>query len=138
MNYIPSAELLDRINKLDVRIYGTTSGELYIGEVSEIYENAIELAYPLLLNIDNTNRVSFRDAIPGNCFHPIALYNSQIEMESHASLLLKKLYCDYLTISKLNQIEKDEYQDDPTVICHLEPKGLSDDYLTRLASRLKP
>lgn len=136
--YIPSAELLERINKLDVRVYGTMSGQLYIGEVSEVFENAIELAYPAILKLNSEHHVCFDEAVPGNSYHPIALYSSQIELESHASLSLKKLYCDYLTASRLNQITKEEFSSDPTVICHLEPKDLSNDYLTRLANRLKP
>lgn len=136
--YIPSAALLEKINKLDVRVYGTLSGQLYIGEVSEVFENAIELAYPAILKLKDSHDVCFTEAIPGNSYQPIALYSSQIELESHASLLLKKLYCDYLTASRLNQIAKEEFSSDPTVICHLEPKGLSDDYLKRIARRLKP
>lgn len=139
-DHIPSAELLKRIDELDVRIYGTSSGKLYIGELSQTFENAVELSFPAVLTHDTSaeHGVSFCEATPGNSFQTLALYSSSIEMECHASLLLKKLYCDYLTIARFGAMFAEEIDDGPTSICHLEPKGLSEDYWKYIASRLKP
>lgn len=136
----PSQQFLEKLNDIDLRIYGTTCGKIYIGEYVQSIENAVEILYPAELHRDESadHGVAFSEAIPGNGFQPMVLYFDAIVVESYAQLLLKKLYFDYLTIARFGSVISDELEDDQTSICHLEPKGLSDEYWKYIASRLKP
>lgn len=140
-DYIPSDDLLERLDALDIRIYALTSGKTIIGEYSSHTDiDTIELAMPAIMLQDDVSEygVSFHEAIPGNSFEPIDICTNIIEYSSKATLLIKKLYRDYLTIARFDQIITEHIDDAPIDLYHLVPKGLSDDYWKRVASRLKP
>lgn len=95
-----SKELLEAINKLDIRVFSLTSGRQFIGRVSYEEDMKITLTSPLefVERIDsktNTRGVVLLAPIINNSA-PIKLNAAVIEYESVADLLLKKIYCDQL------------------------------------------
>lgn len=134
----PSAELLAKINELNVRLYGLTSGKVIIGEVLETFENGVELNYASTVKMSG-NDVQFAPAAQGeNVSTPAIIYADRVEFESIATLRLKKYYLDYLTASKIEAYTKEDISKPPAVHQPLDPKGYSEDYWKKIAGRLLP
>lgn len=105
-----SKELLELINKLDIRVYSTTSGRQLIGEVSFEEDMKVTLNCPLeFVQKLATDTLSMNTVLVPpviNNTGPIKLYPQAIESETVADIRLKKLYCDQLTCNKLALIEE--------------------------------
>lgn len=131
-----SKELLQKINELDIRVYGTFSGKIYIGECSEVFEDGVQLNYPAVLSSTTDGKFRFAPAVPGEYVKStIVIYSRAVEMESLAGLRLKKDYLDYITSVRVSGLDNSEtmntYHD-------LDPKDYAEDYWHKLVGRLKP
>jgi len=105
-----SKELLETIDKLDIRVYNTISGRQLIGEVStDSSSNYIILSVPLEF-VKRTNpdtgivMTVLTSPIIENT-SPLVLYTSAIESSSIADIRLKKTYCDQLIYNKIALME---------------------------------
>jgi hypothetical protein len=134
----PSAELLSRINSLNIRLYGLTSGKIIIGEVLETFENGVELNYALTVSQSDGN-IRFAPAAHGETVAtPAIIYSNHVEFESIATLRLKKYYLDYLTVSKVSGYTNEDINEPTNIHQPLDPKGYVEDYWQKIAGRLLP
>lgn len=100
-----SKELLEYVNKLDVRVFTTISGRQLIGEV-EFDENQMIMLHSPLQFIKSYDQESKKNIITlvspvienTSC---IKLNPSAIESETIADMRLKKVYCDQLIYNQL-------------------------------------
>ena len=107
-----SKELLEAIDKLDIRIFATTSGRQFIGKVSFDEDMKITLTSPLefvekLEASSKSNKTYLVTPVINNTA-PIKLNPANIEYESIADISLKKIYCDQLIHNSLS-ILADEF-----------------------------
>ena len=100
-----SKELLEYVNKLDVRVFTTISGRQLIGEV-EFDENQMIMLHSPLQFIKSYDQESKKNII--TLVSPvientsrIKLNPSAIESETIADMRLKKVYCDQLIYNQL-------------------------------------
>jgi hypothetical protein len=134
----PSAELLSKINDLDVRVYGLSSGKIIIGEVLGIYENGVELNYASIIS-ESGDGILFAPAALGETVAtPAIIYSDNVEFESIATIRLKKYYLDYLTVSKVSAYTNEDISEPTNIHQPLDPKGYTEDYWKKIASRLVP
>lgn len=133
-----SAELLSKIDALNVRVYGMSSGKVIIGEVLEVFENGVELNYASTI-FESEDSIGFAPAALGeNVSTPTVLYSDHVEFESIATLRLKKYYLDYLTASKVSAYTKEDILGPSSIHKPLDPKDYTEEYWKKLAGRLVP
>jgi hypothetical protein len=134
----PSPELLSKIDALNVRVYGLTSGKIIIGEVLELFENGIELNYASIIS-QSDGDIRFAPAALGEKIATSAvIYSDHVEYESTATILLKKYYLDYLTLSKVSAYTNEDISEPLNNYHQLDPKGYAEDYWQKIANRLVP
>lgn len=134
----PSAELLAKIHSLNIRVYGLTSGKIVIGEVSQTYENGVELNYASTVSSVN-DTVKFSPAAIGENVPTAAIiYSHCVEFESEATIRLKKYYLDFIALSKISGYTNENLNEQPHNLQPLDPKGYTEDYWKKLAGRLAP
>jgi hypothetical protein len=134
----PSAELLSKINDLDVRVYGLSSGKVIIGEVLEIYENGVELNYASIISESGDDILFAPAALGETVATPAIIYSDNVEFESIATIRLKKYYLDYLTVSKVSAYTNEDISEPTNIHQPLDPKGYTEDYWKKIAGRLVP
>jgi hypothetical protein len=133
-----SAELLSKINALNIRVYGLCSGKIIIGEVLEVFEDGIELNYASTIDESDGDILFAPAALGENVSTPTVLYGDHVEFESIATLRLKKYYLDYLTASKVSAYAKEDISEPTNIHQPLDPKGYTDEYWKKIAGRLVP
>jgi hypothetical protein len=134
----PSAELLSKINDLDVRVYGLSSGKIIIGEVLDIYENGVELNYASIISESGDDILFAPAALGETVATPAIIYSDNVEFESIATIRLKKYYLDYLTVSKVSAYTNEDISEPTNIHQPLDPKGYTEDYWKKIAGRLVP
>jgi hypothetical protein len=134
----PSAELLSKINDLNIRVYGLSSGKVIIGEVLEIYENGVELNYASIISESGDDILFAPAALGETVATPAIIYSDNVEFESIATIRLKKYYLDYLTVSKVSAYTNEDISEPTNIHQPLDPKGYAEDYWKKIAGRLVP
>lgn len=125
-----SKEFLEMLQSMDIRVYGTISGKIYIGEKHETHEDSITLNNPLRI-VHEGNSYSFATAVPGEYVKStITIFNRAVEFQSVARLRLKKDYLDYIMSTVINGMDMNMYPD-------LDPLDTANAYWNELDKRLK-
>jgi hypothetical protein len=136
-----SADYLEILAALDIRVYVMSNGMTFVGECSDIFEDCIELTDPLRLEYDAEHGYKLSEAVPGNGAQAMIVYLAHVIAESKASLPLKNSYCDHVLMQKfadvinetVDSLNEDQQSFDPLV-----PKGSNEDYWNSIADRLAP
>ncbi len=103
-------ELLDYINKLNIYVYVLSDGSTVLGKLVEVHPSSVEVVglckmQPVLC-ADNTIQQMMIPVIPASLEQTTILALAHIMIQSPASIVLKKAYCDTLLKLKLNKISE--------------------------------
>ena len=131
-----SAELLSKINDLNIRVYGLSSGKVIIGEVLDIYENGVELNYASIISESGDDILFAPAALGETVATPAIIYSNHVEFESIATIRLKKYYWEYLTASKVSAYTDEDIGEPMNIHQPLDPKGYTEDYWKKIAELL--
>ena len=138
---IHSADYLEILAALDIRVYVMSNGTSFMGECSEVFEDCVELSDPLKLEYDADHGYKLSEAVLGNGAQEIMIYLNHVIAESKASLPLKNSYCDHVLMQKFADVINETVEslsDDQPSFDPLVPKGPDEDYWNSIANRLAP
>ena len=108
-----TAELINYIDKLNIYVYVLTDGSTIIGKLCEVHESAMELVGVCRLEkmlVNTSLQYLMVPVIPSSLEQTTILAKAHVIMQSSASIVLKKSYCDTLLSLKLNKVNGDPDQ----------------------------
>ena len=103
-----TAELIDYINKLNIYVYVLSDGSTVIGKLVEVHESSIEvigLCSMESIIYDDSIEQLLLPIIPQSLEQTSIIALGHVMIQSPASLVLKKSYCDSLLKFKINKIK---------------------------------
>ena len=101
-----TAELVDYISKLNIYVYVLSDGSTVLGKLIDVHPSSVELVGLCKMQTvmyDNSIQQLISPVIPASIEEKSIISLSHIMIQSPASLVLKKSYCDTLLKLKINQ-----------------------------------